>query len=92
MIFARRLRPGSIGTSEPGEAPESISQRHGAVIPLWSSQRVRCLPCAGSRSLPSGGENPQVEVGCRQGGHETHCRGIAPAMESPTPQGTPPEM
>lgn len=54
------------------------------------------LSCGDYRSvharLLGGGENFEGEVGDRQGCHETHHQGITPAMESPPPRKTPPEM
>lgn len=42
--------------------------------------------------MQSGGWNSDVAGGCHQGGHDTHCRGIAPTMESATQQEAPSEM
>lgn len=77
-----------MGTSEPGETCVGQSSR-------CDHRSVRCVchsPVGGQTCLLNGGENPDVEAGRWQGGHETHYRGTIPAMESPTPRDTPFEM
>lgn len=93
--LTRQPRDGSKGTSKLGEGPEIISRRHGPVAPLWSSQRPRCLRPAVRRTgrlAGCWGGNSEVELGGRRGFPETHYRGLNPAMGSPPPRKTPPEM